>query len=157
MPGQDSHGIDVGVIEDLCLIRGSVLEAEFCSCMLSVQSAGRGDANQLNVTCFFDGGKQDRVGKQTCAQYSKLYRCSLRRSGMWKVDRSTFYVPVTLRVCQQHTQKLFLLLPRDHLIRLCGFFDRKTMCDQRLDVQLSTCHQVNDRFEVAPFGPPDVA
>ncbi len=88
----------------------------------------------------------------------RVYRCEgLNGWNVKPYDFLNFLFLIRLRICQQHTQKRLTRLSCDHFIGLCGFGDVKAMGDQRPDIQLALRHQIDDRFEIASFGPADKA
>ena len=67
------NSVDIRVIDDLVVRRSRILETEFFSGVLRMESACGGDANKLDVTGFFDGRQEGSVGKETGAENTEIY------------------------------------------------------------------------------------
>ena len=115
------------------------MKAKFLPAVLGMQSARGGNADQFDILQLFDGGQQDGIGKQTRAQNAQFD--SVERFERWNVKRLQSFELSSLFICfrirQQHAEKRLFLLPGDDFIGLRRFFDRETVGNQRLDVQLA--------------------
>ena len=70
--GENRNRIDVRVVDDRIIIRSCIVKAEFLACMLGMESARGGNANQFDAARLFDGGQQDGVSEETSAEDAQL-------------------------------------------------------------------------------------
>ena len=77
--------------------------------MLGMQSAGGGNADQFDITGFFDGRKKDGVGEEPAPKNTQFdTRADLKDER----GKTTFFLLSSfLRIGKQHTQKFFFFFP----------------------------------------------
>src|SRR5580704_13479486 len=138
MTSGDHDGVDVRVIEDSLLVGCTVAEAKLLCRVTSVRAVGCAHSDQSHTIKLLDRRQQRTQSKAACTQNSDLHRRLARKSsGSSLPDQLDFTAGFSLRgIRNQHTQEWLAHPSRYQLISTLSALNRKTVSDQRLDIEL---------------------
>src|SRR5580704_18739093 len=159
MTSGDYDRVDVRVVEDSLLVGCTVAEAKLLCRVTSVRAVGGAHSDQSHAVKLLERRQQRTHREAACTQSSDPQRClASKGSGSSLPDQLDFTVWFSLLgIRNQHTQEWLAHPSRYQLIGTLRALNRKTVSDERLNIELPVRQELDKSLHISTFGPTHVA